>query len=687
MTIAPTGAAGVTVTGEAGLFEPIKLREVVYGELPELAQDIPFTLQSPMTVDEFLDTVYMATSWSMLIRPSVKELKLEFKMSEMTTKQAMEVLKFHGIYYEYNAESGYLEVMSKDEYRQREYGKIVEHEFTIVNSPLMDVEMIISSLMSPAGRSVVDPRTSKVRVSDTQDNIDYIKRAIEDLDLELDTSILKLTHIPPDMLLESLQVIMSERGTLHIDPRTNSMIIMDRPSKVKLVEELVALLDQPLEIRSWTLKYADPDIVAEQVSLLVTEDAGMITVNTDVHEVVVRAIPTRLDEVDTLITHLDKKRQQVQIEAYLVTVGRNVVRNLGINWSYLTGEEDDVFGFQVGDQSNQFVPPGSGTRTSISQLPTALLDDNSQITGFAGAELSAVLDALETSGDATIVAHPRVTVQDGMDATFQNTTQVPFSQSSTNFGNLNTTTSSTISFIDVGTILSVLPRIGVDGNILLDINSEDSSFITVTVVSDDAISTVPQKTKNSAVTQVMVHDKQTIVIGGLSASNFSDDIDKIPVLGDIPIVGRLFRSTEKDHSFRELLIFITPTIVDDMTQPETIELAKSNEELAKMMRYDNKTAVGRLKELSGDLNNDIIVSIGQNGTLFSDGDFVTLTELSKTFAAVPSPGNTQVVIREHPRAPKNTAVNLEMISKQAGLSFEYDRSIWPAVPVAAPRVP
>lgn len=679
-------AGGVIVEGLQDGFEPIKKREVIYGDLPELAQDIPFTLASPMRVSEFLETLNAATSWSMLIRPSIKDIELEFMMNDMTPNQMMEVLKFHDVYYEYKEETGFLEVMSKDEYLEREYGKLVEHEFTIVNSPMSDIQEIITPLMSPAGWSITDPRTSKVRVFDTQDNIDFMIKAVDDLDVDLDTHIFRLVHITADMLLDTLQVIMSERGTLHIDLRTNTMIIMDRPSKVKLVEEFVALMDRPLELRSWTLKYADPDIVAEQISLFVTDETGMITVNTDVHEIIVRAIPSRLEEVGKLIEQLDKKRQQVQIEAYLVTVARKVVRELGINWSYLTGSGDDVFGFQVGDQSNQFVAPGTGTRTSISQLPTAILDADNQITGFAGAELSAVLDALETTGDATIVAHPRVTVQDGVEATFENTTQVPFSQSSTTFGSFsnNPTSRSNISFIDVGTILSVLPRIGSDGSILLDISSEDSSFERVTIVTDGQVSTVPQKTKNSAVTQVMVGNRQTIVIGGLSASSFSDDIDKIPVLGDIPLFGRLFRSSKKDHSFRELLIFITPTIVDDMTHPEAIELARSDDELAKMMRYDNKTALGRLKDLSGKLNNDIIVAIGQNGTLFSNGAFVTIAELSESFAAVPSPENTRVIIREHPRAPKDAAMKLEQVSRQAGLPFEYDTSMWPSVPAAKP---
>lgn len=688
---------GVRVSGSGAMYEPALEHDLVYGDLPDQGQDVILTLTGPMTATEFLDTLSLTTGWNILVSTGMDTVTLRFWMNEMTPAEAMEILKYHDVFYEYDEETEFLYVMTKDEYLRREYGTISERGFTVKYVAMDDVEALLTTFMSPEGRMIVDGRNSKVLVFDTKDNLDRMERALADVDVTLEPKAFPLIHINVDGISDTVEMLLSERGQMHIDARSNTFVVTDIESRLDEIAKVIEMLDRPLHTRSWTLNYADPFVVAEQVAAIIPEEMGLITVNEDIHQISVRAIESRLDEVDELIEMWDKKRAQVQIEAYLVTASTSVARNLGINWGYYGVRHDGPIAFNVGSGGNPgFEAAGSGQRLSVGQLPApvpwlnsetgeAILDLNGNeiVRGFMGSEISAVLEYLETSGQVTILAHPRVTVQDGQEAVFENTTNVPFSQSTEQFGsnnNNNFRSVSRIEFISVGTVLRVLPRIAKEGNVLLDVSSEDSSFIERLVTTADQVSTVPEKTQNRAQTQVMVRDQETIVIGGLRTSNFSNDVDKVPLLGDIPLIGRIFRSTTKAHRHTELLIFLTPTIVDENTHPEAIRLAAREDELARAMRQDKKSAFGRAKKWLARNESEIVVAVGQQDDLYADGKLVTVQELRRHFFGVDNTLTSTVVIRKHPRASERIIIELTELAMEADLKVEYDDSSVPFVP-------
>lgn len=680
-----SGRSGIRVNSASSAFEPAKNHSIEYGSVPELGPEATMTLSGPMTAIEFLDTLSLATGWNIVATPAIDDLVLRFWVNELSPAQAIEVLKFNGLYYEFDPKTSFLYVMTSEELLQRRYGGIQDHEFFIEHADLADMEAVLVSLMSPAGRIIADPRTSSILVFDTLDNLEYMVRTVGDLDVPLKPITIDFNYVDADILFDSIEPLLSERGQLQIDPRTHRLIVIDRATNQKDIRNVVEMMDRPLETRSWILNYADPTDIADQVESLVPREMGTIVVNEDIHQITITAIPHRLREIAKLINQWDKKRSQVQIEAYLLTASTNVSRNLGINWSYFGSNGSDPFSLQVGSGGSPdfSTPPGSGQSFTIGQLPRAVallnpltglpitdLAGNTILDGFRGNKVSAVINYLESTGDVTILAHPRVTVQDGEEALFENTTQVPFSQSTSQFGS-NVSNSfnsvSTISFIDVGTILRVLPRIAQEGNILLDITSEDSNFIPVTFVANGQENTVPQKTQNRARTQVLVHDQDTIVLGGLRTSNFSDEVDRIPFLGNLPIIGRIFRSTRKEHMHSELLIFITPTIIDTRTHPEAIKLARADDDIAVAMRHDKKGAFGRAVDKLSKRQNEINVAIGQLGGILARGKFVTLESLRKIMEDVNEPAAVRVVIREHPRAPEAIAQRITEMAEEAGL--------------------
>ena len=215
----------------------------------------------------------------------------------------------------------------------------------------------------------------------------------------------------------------------------------------------------------------------------------------------------------------------------------------------------------------------------------------------------------------------------------------------------------------MGTILRVLPRITEEDNVLLDISAEDSSYTDKNVKSNDQTSTVPEKTKRMAETQLRVHTGDTVVLGGLRKDRSSDNLTKTPLLGDVPLLGRIFRNPTKVSKKESLMIFITTTIVDEFTHPEADELAQAEEKISSDARNNNRTLIKRVQNR---LNSEITVSIGQSGSLYSSGKRVTIDDLRKEFSDKDNARKT-VVIRSHPRAPEDALIAVNEAAMESNL--------------------
>jgi biopolymer transport protein ExbD len=278
-----------------------------------------------------------------------------------------------------------------------------------------------------------------------------------------------------------------------------------------------------------------------------------------------------------------------------------------------------------------------------------------------------------------------VTVQDGEEAMFQNASRVPYVSASTYYGGYGgyggtspssllgaTNNTNRVEFIDVGTILTVLPRIADDKTILMDISAEDSTYVDKTLTVNDQKSTVPEKTVRRADTQVRVNTGDTVVLGGLRKDRTSKSMTKTPFLGDLPVVGWLFRSPDKLTSNASLLIFITPTIVDESTSMEAVELMQTDEEMGKDVRHLKKDLWGRVEDNISKGKNEMVVSIGATGRIHSGGKLVSVEELGKTLLNVKKPKSTTLVIRKHPTAPLDIVNGVVEAAMEAGIQIDYE---------------
>lgn len=357
----------------------------------------------------------------------------------------------------------------------------------------------------------------------------------------------------------------------------------------------------PLLTRFFPLKYQNSNELKKVLEDVIKAEGRKGKVSVDIHSnaLIVTDIPSGLESVARLLGQMDIKPLQVLIEAKLVEVNINDGFDLGIEWSTYGGHYsriggEDGFNFFGGGNlgANQqastiglltkgllapfdsstsiFTPlpnsPGSGgtgvnfpsiaNQISVGSLRFGRITDNYF--------LDVTLSAAEQKGKAKILSEPKVATLNNRTAKINITTQIPYVTSSTTSESVTPITTSTIVYLDTGITLEVTPQVNADGRITMKIKPTISQVSTTAAPRSDTVeeSGAPGLDTRSAETIVMTKDGETIAIGGLIYDLNNDLIYKVPLLGDIPIVGWLFKKKHNNKQRIELLIFVTPKLVE-----------------------------------------------------------------------------------------------------------------------------
>lgn len=294
--------------------------------------------------------------------------------------------------------------------------------------------------------------------------------------------------------------ILSSKGTVRVDARTNTLLVSDIPSKIQAVRDLVAELDEPVR---QVLIDARLVLTSDSFTSDIGSRLGISFVNQGSNRAVVGS--GTLSSTDTMWNSLGKGDHKIEVGS--------LSNRLGVN-----------------------LPVGSPSY-GLAILGKDFLVD---------LELS----ALQTEGKAEILSSPRIVTQDGKKARIAQGTQIPYT--STSDGGTN------VEFKNAELSLDVTPRIAPDNRVdmILDVK-KDSPNPALSANGNIGIDT------NQLQTNVLVDNAETIVLGGIYQQNQSISSDKVPVLGDIPVIGNAFKRTNKKFNKSELLIFVTPRIIDN----------------------------------------------------------------------------------------------------------------------------
>lgn len=283
-----------------------------------------------------------------------------------------------------------------------------------------------------------------------------------------------------------------------------------------------------------------------------TQDVVRIEPSPFLNALIVRDVPERMAAYDGLIRALDVEPQIVEIEATIIDINTDKLRRLGINWRLGTGGFGALFGNGVVDNDTRLLPNfGQTRRDNVSNItPSAAGGTISTIIG-SGREFIARVTALENRGAARIVQRPQI-------VTLANTEAV-FDRTRTFYVRVAGRQQVDLFNVTAGTVLRVNPHVFRDHDqtrIRIVVNIEDGN-----INGTASVDAIPVIERSSVATQAMVVDGESLLLGGMTADADTDNVTKVPLLGDIPLLGELFKFREKNRAHTERLFLITPRLV------------------------------------------------------------------------------------------------------------------------------
>ncbi len=364
-------------------------------------------------------------------------------------------------------------------------------------------------------------------------------------------------------------------------------IVEDPKSKIARVTKKDPSAPEPLVSQIIQLKYASPTNIINAVTNTFTDRRSKAVADVRTSQLVVLATEKEMAGVDQLVERLDKQTRQVLIEARLFETSMNPQTSKGIDWRNTLEAQHLSYGNGVmSGQSTTTIPgapttttlPGGRTVTSRPSSSTSTILDSvlgnggfslntaSGLTpnvGFLNADgLKAVLSFINEDVQAKVISAPRTVTLDNESAHIQVTRATPIINVTA--GTANTTGGSQINYTNLGVILDVTPRISANNFVNLKVVPEVSRFVdTKSKVVNGATFEADEYDIRKVETRVLIPSGNTLVMGGLMQDNVNNQITKVPVLGDIPILGWAFKSDARQRQKSNLLIFLTPTIVED----------------------------------------------------------------------------------------------------------------------------
>ena len=515
-------------------------------------------------------------------------------------------------------------VPTVDQSRGTEPDQVVTRVIQVQNVSAAQIVPILRPLIPPQGHLAAYTPTNVLIISDNASNVERIASIISRIDLASneEVEIVALQHASATDIVRVLTAL--EQGKARTDPaagvgaptrmvadeRTNSILLSgDQTSRVRL-RTLIAHLDTPVDAGGNTqviyLRYAkakDLVTVLQGVSKNLSNEvarnapipgqpggapggsvssssgSNLVDIQADeaTNALVVTAPPDIIRSLRSVIAQLDIRRAQVLVEAVIAEISAEKTAQLGVQWA-VDSSEQGLVGFTNFDAGASSlanivslaaqIDEGSTSSIQASQVPQGIQLGVGDFTGTN--RFGALISALAKDADTNVLSTPTVVTMDNEEAEIIVGQNVPFVT-----GSYTTTTSSgsststqvgnpfqTIQRDDVGIKLKVKPQINEGNAVKLEISQEVSSV----VPSANAATQGPTTNKRSIKTIVMVENNQILVLGGLIDDQLTESAQKVPLLGDVPLLGNLFRYRDTNKLKRNLMVFLHPIILRDPAQ-------------------------------------------------------------------------------------------------------------------------
>ncbi|MFO7735695.1 MAG: type IV pilus secretin PilQ [bacterium] len=361
----------------------------------------------------------------------------------------------------------------------------------------------------------------------------------------------RLMNIPWD---EALDVILKSkslgRERMGDVVRVATVQTLQREKESELAKQKSQQKLEPIKARLITVNYAKADELTNQVKGMLS-DRGTLNVDQRTNVLIVKDIQEVLDKTEKLVEYLDTQTPQVLIKSRIVEATTQAREGLGVEWGsqseFSTGNAHPTglaFPYNLGFGGSVNVPGPSA--------PTGNLGFSFGSIGNIS-NLDLTLHVMESEGKIRILSSPKISTLDNKEANIKQGVSIPITTRQEG-GQVTT------KYIDATLDLTVTPHITAEGSVLLQlaIKKEEPDWSNTNYLGEPAI------IKKEALTEVLVQSNDTVVIGGVYTNKQSETVSKVPLLGDIPVIGWLFKQKEKSVERSELLIFLTPEIMNEL---------------------------------------------------------------------------------------------------------------------------
>jgi general secretion pathway protein D len=465
-----------------------------------------------------------------------------------------------------------------------------------------DISGLLTPFVSTGGNVTTYPKTNTIMITDTSANIHRIVKLIREIDVEGakdNVSVIHLKYGSAQTISGQLtQIIQSNvtagRGIRAVsadagavatkilpDERTNSLFVVGNQNEIDMIKGLAAKLDveRPTEsgnIHVVYLGHAEAATVEKSLSAVLGKLSSKVTdKNSDVLQInadastnslIVVASAADYEIIEDMIKKLDIIREQVLVDFKIVETTKDILQEIGVDWTTLdAASSDSVRGFGYTNFGPR-VEAVSGDLEGLGVGAFKKVGDSTQI--------AAILKALEKRSGVNILSEPHVLTSNHHKATIVAGENVPYiKQSRVTETDVEAPTAiQTYDFKDVGVELGVTPHVSQGGLVRLEIEASFSKLIEGTTGLSSSTPTTAQRKIN---TVVSIASGATIVIGGLMRDDKETIVTKVPLLGDIPLIGGLFRFSKDTNLKTNLLLFITPHVLAE--QQDLVEITKMKE--------------------------------------------------------------------------------------------------------------
>ncbi|WP_371133701.1 type IV pilus secretin PilQ [Vibrio japonicus] len=448
------------------------------------------------------------------------------------------------------------------------------YDYTLNGNYLEVIVKKVSKDEAPKQKSILEGEGKKISIN-FQDipvrNVLQLIADYNDFNLVVSDSVsgnltLRLDGVPWQQVLD---IILKVKG---LDKRVDGNVVLVAPKaeldlrekqsleQARMEEELGDLYSEIIKVN-----FAKASEIAELIggdgTVSMLSERGSLSVDERTNALLIRDLRENIDVIRDIIETLDVAVKQVQIEARIVTVSEGNLDELGVRWGFTSTNGNNTVGGSI--ESNLFqagLYEGSGDGLPIDEflnVNLAAASSNASSIAFQVAKLGSdllldlELSALQRESKAEVISSPRLITTNKKPAYIEQGTEIPYLESSSSGA-------TTIAFKKAVLSLKVTPQITPDNRLVLDLSvTQDRPGEVVKTGHGEAVAIKTQRIG----TQVLVNNGETVVLGGIFQHNVTDTVDKVPLLGDIPLLGALFRRSYQQMGKSELLIFVTPKVV------------------------------------------------------------------------------------------------------------------------------